>query len=86
MVAETDPVIAKRNQVKSLVKLGKVAGYSSYGVATVLLLYSQLVSSSSTIEWTIVALIIFGSVVLAPAIVFGYAAKAADRADREQSW
>ena len=27
-----------------------------------------------------------GSLVLAPAIVFGYAVKAADRADRDGSW
>ena len=34
----------------------------------------------------IVVAIVAGSLVLAPAIVFGYAVKAADRDDREQAW
>jgi len=34
----------------------------------------------------IVACIVVGSIVLAPAIVFGYAVKAADRADRDGDW
>lgn len=86
MTEAIDPVIQKRQQVKRLVRLGKLVGYGSFLVATVLLLINQFVSSSSATESGILVLLVIGSLALAPAIVFGYAAKAADRADREQSW
>ena len=86
MTETIDPVIAKRDRVKRQVRLGKMIGYGSFLLATALLLVNQFASSSSALETSILLLLVLGSVCLAPAIVFGYAAKAADRADREQSW
>ncbi len=86
MTEAIDPVIQKRQQIKRLVRLGKLVGYGSFLVATILLLVNQFVSSSSAAESSILILLVIGSIALAPAIVFGYAAKAADRADRDQSW
>jgi len=41
---------------------------------------------ASWLVTAIVACLLVGSVVLAPAIVFSYAVKAADRADRDDDW
>ena len=86
MTDTVDPVLAKRDRVKRYVRAGKILGYGSFLLATALLLINQFGTSSSGLETSILLLLIFGSLCLAPAIVFDYAAKAADRADREQSW
>ena len=86
MTDTIDPGLDKRHQVKKLVRLAKLVGYGSFLLATILLLINQFGSSTAGVESTILILLIIGSIALAPAIVFGYAAKAADRADREQSW
>jgi hypothetical protein len=77
----SDPVLDRRRRIAGLVKLGKRAGYGLYLVAVVLFFVGLAAGYTSTITSVIVTSLIVGSLVLAPAIVFGYAVKAAERED-----
>lgn len=79
-----DPVLAKRRRIAGLVALGQRVGYSLFGVAVVLFVVGLVAGFGGAVTGGIVAAIVVGSLVLAPAIVFGYAVKAAERDDREQ--
>lgn len=79
----TDPVRARRARIARLTELGQRVGYSLFGVAIVLFFVGFVGSYSDAIVTAIVACLAIGSLVLAPAIVFGYAVKAAEREDRE---
>lgn len=62
--------------------LGQRLGYGLFGLAIVSFV-AGLVLGFGTFGPMAIGLIVAGSVVLAPAIVFGYAVRAADREDRE---
>lgn len=78
-----DPVLERRRRIAGLVRLGQRLGYALFGVAIALFAVGLFVGFGGAITPGIVAAIVVGSVVLAPAIVFGYAVKAAERDDRE---
>lgn len=77
-----DPVLERRRRIARLVATGQRVGYALFGLAVVLFV-AGLVAGFETLDTPIVAAIVVGSIVLAPAIVFGYAVKAAERDDRE---
>jgi sugar phosphate permease len=77
-----DPVLAKRRQVAKLAQLGSRMGYACFGLAIVVFVIGFMTTFSSTVATVTIGLLIVGSIVLAPAIVAGYAVKAADREDR----
>lgn len=79
----TDPVRARRARIARLVDVGQRVGYGAFALAIVLF-FVGFATSFSALVTPIVALLVVGSVVLAPAIVFGYAVKAAEREDRER--
>ena len=79
-----DPVLAKRRRIAGLVALGQRLGYALFGVAVVLFVVGLVAGFGGAVTGGIVAAIVVGSLVLAPAIVFGYAVRAAEREDREQ--
>ncbi len=58
-------------------------GYLCFGIAIVTFIVGFIVSFNGTVSAIVVASMIVGSVLLAPAIVLGYAVKAAERDDRE---
>lgn len=70
---------ARRARIASLVRLGKGAGWALYAVAVVLFGVGLAAGYTTTITTAIVACLVAGSLVLAPAIVFGYAVRAAER-------
>ena len=78
----TDPVLARRARIAKLVSIGKAAGYGLYAVAIVLFVVGLVAGYTTGITSTIVTCLIVGSIVLAPAIVFGYGVRAAEREDR----
>jgi hypothetical protein len=80
----TDPVLERRRRIARLVGLGKRGGYALFGVAVVLFGVGFVAGFGGGIATAIVAAIVVGSILLAPAIVFGYAVRAAEREDREQ--
>jgi hypothetical protein len=59
-------------------------GYLCFGIAILTFIIGFLVSFNGTVSAIVVASMIVGSVLLAPAIVLGYAVKAAERDDRER--
>ncbi|HJL98942.1 MAG: hypothetical protein QGF99_01475 [Acidimicrobiales bacterium] len=77
-----DPVLRSRERVRMAANLGKRLGYSCFGGALVLFVVNYYLGGSSLSISLTVALLIVGSVILAPAIIFGYAANAADREDQ----
>ncbi len=84
--AEADPVLARRRAIATWVDRGQKVGYGLFGLAVVAFLVGFVVGLEPWVVTLIVVSLVVGSVVLAPAIVFGYAVRAADRADREDSW
>jgi hypothetical protein len=82
-MTEVDPVRAKRARIARLTEVGQRVGYGLFGVAMVMFIIGFVVGYSDLLVTVIVASLGVGSLVLAPAIVFGYAVKAAEREDRE---
>jgi predicted membrane protein len=78
-----DPVLRRRAQIARLADLGQKVGYGLFGVAVVAFVVAAVVGFSPAWVTVIVVAMVVGSIVLAPAIVLGFAAKAADREDRE---
>lgn len=77
-----DGVDARRAQVGRWVALGKRVGYGCFGLAMVLFAIGLTTRFSDAIATSITVLLIVGSIVLPPAIVFGYGIKAAIREER----
>jgi uncharacterized membrane protein YidH (DUF202 family) len=80
----TDPVRARRRQVARWTRLANRLGYLCFAVAIVTFVIGFVGSFNNTVSTIVIASMIVGSVLLAPAIVLGYAVKAAEREDRER--
>jgi hypothetical protein len=79
-----DPVLAKRARIARLVDVGQRVGYSLFGVAIVAFVVGFLAGFDGITGTLVVWSIVIGSLVLAPAIVFGYGVKAAERDERQR--
>ena len=79
-----DPVRERRARIARWVSLGQRVGYGLFLVAIVLFVVGFVTGFDGVVGPTIVGCLVVGSLVLAPAIVFGYAVKAAEREDRER--
>lgn len=80
----TDPVRAKRAQAARLAEVGQRVGYLLLGVAVVAFVVGAVQGFSGVTTAVVTGSLLATTVVLAPAIVLGYAVKAAEREDREQ--
>jgi hypothetical protein len=80
----SDPVRERRARIAKLVEVGQRVGYGLFGVAIVGFVIGFAVGFSGAFVAVVVTCMVVGSLVLAPAIVFGYAVKAAEREDRER--
>lgn len=80
--SELDPVVRRRAQVLRLTTAGQRFGYACFGIAMLLFFVGLIAQFPAWIVTVIVTLMVAGSVVLLPAIIFSYAAKAADKEDR----
>jgi hypothetical protein len=78
-----DPVLRRRELYRRLCEIGQRVGYGLFGLAIVLFIVGFLADFPEWIASAIVVCLVVGSIVLAPAIVFSYAVKAADKEDRE---
>ena len=81
-----DPTLAKRARIARLVEVGQRVGYALFGVAIVAFVVGFFAGFDGLVRTTIVACIVVGSLILAPAIVFGYGVKAAERDDRARGF
>lgn len=79
----TDAVLAKRARITELVQIGKRVGYGLFLLAILLFFVGFFTTFKSWMVTVTVASLVIGSIILAPAIVFGYGVKAAIRDDRE---
>ena len=80
----TDPVRVRRARIARLVRLGLASGYGLFALAMVLFAIGLVVGYTDGLVSVIVAAMVVGSLVLAPAIVFNYAVRAAERDDIER--
>ena len=79
----SDPILERRARIARLVEVGQRVGYGLFAVAVVAFVVGFVVGFDGAAVAIVVASLVVGSLVLAPAIVFGYAVKAAEREDRE---
>ncbi len=79
-----DPVLARRRKLAHAADLAQRVGYALFGIAIVLFLVGFAVGLTGGLVAAILVAMGVGSLLLAPAIVLGYAVKAADRDDRER--
>jgi hypothetical protein len=77
-----DPVLEKRAKVARWVSLGQRVGYGLYGLACAVFAWTVFDRPTQWAVNVMVVALIVGSIVLLPAIIFGYAVKAAERHDR----
>jgi hypothetical protein len=83
-VSDSDPVLVRRRQAARFARLGSRVGYLCFGLAIVVFAIGFATRFTGTVATVTVALVIVGSILLAPAIVVGYAVKAADKEDRQR--
>jgi hypothetical protein len=79
----TDPVLIRRARAAHLADIGQRIGYALFGVAIVVFFYGLVTGFTGGVSRIVVGGVIAGSIVLAPAIIAGYAVKAAVRDDIE---
>ncbi|MDE0872472.1 MAG: hypothetical protein OSA88_01185 [Acidimicrobiales bacterium] len=77
-----DPVIRSRERIRMLAGAGRRCGYSCFLMALAVFVINYYLGSSSFWIFLTVALLIIGSLVLAPSIIFGYAVNAAEREEQ----
>lgn len=80
----TDPVRATRRRVAGYVRLGKRIGYLLLLASIIFVVVGLVGTFSTTVATGAIVCLIAGSVLLAPAIILGYAVNAAERDDRSR--
>lgn len=80
----TDPVRERRARIARIVSLGLRLGYGLFLLAMVLFVIGLVIGYTDGLVTVIVFSLVIGSMVLAPAIVFNYAVRAAERDDVEK--
>ena len=80
---KADLVRIKRAKIARAASLAQRIGYSLYLIAVISFFIGYFAGFTSGVVTIIVVTMAIGSVLLAPAIVAGYAVKAAEREDRE---
>jgi len=83
-VSSSDPVRRRRERIGRWTVAAKRVGYLAFIVAMAAFFVALAAGFSSTLSAVVVTGLVVGCVVLAPAIVLGYAVKAAERDDRER--
>jgi uncharacterized membrane protein YkvI len=82
--ATVDPVRAKREVVAKWTKVANRVGYLLFLLAIVVFMLGLAFGFSGLVATTVTVSMVIGSILLAPALVLGYAVKAAEREDRER--
>lgn len=80
---EADPVIARRARMARLASVGSRVGYGLV-LAAIAAFVMGMLTSLDTWGPVVIACLALTTVTLAPAMVLGYAVKAAAREDRER--
>lgn len=80
-LAPDDPIMIRRARYALATSWGKRLGYSLYLVAIAAFVVGLVTSFANGSGWLMIAALLIGSAFLLPAIIFGYAVKAAERHD-----
>jgi hypothetical protein len=80
--ASADPILARRATIARAVSVGQRLGYGLFALAVALFFVGLATRYTEGLTTAIISCLVAGSVILAPAIVFGYGVKAAEREDR----
>ena len=83
-MSQPDPVRVRRQQVAKWTLIANRVGYLLFGVAIAVFFIGFAIGFTGALVAIVVGTMIVGSLLLAPAIVLGYAVKAAEREDRER--
>lgn len=75
---------ARRRRIARWNALATRLGYLCFAVSIVAFVIALVADATATMAGVVIAGLIVGSILLAPAIVIGYAIKAAERDDRER--
>lgn len=78
-----DPVRRRRREIARWTARANRAGYALYGLAIGLFVVAFITKWNSGFTAAIAGCLVLGSLLLAPAIVLGYAIKAAEREDSD---
>lgn len=82
--AADDPVRAQRARWQALASTGQRIGYVLIGIAVGAFVFGLVVDFTDTTTWIVGISLALATLTLAPAMVVGYAVKAAEREDRAQ--
>ena len=82
----TDPVLVRRAAILRWCDLGQRVAYVCFGLSVVMFVVAFIAQFPAWTVTTIVGLLIVGSILFIPAVIFGYAAKAADKEDRGEKF
>jgi hypothetical protein len=77
-----DPILARRARIGRLTRWGQRVGYALFAAAIAVFGAGAASGFTAVEAGVVVGCLAAGSAVLAPAIVFGYAVRAAEREDR----
>lgn len=78
-----DPILVRRARAARWARLGRRLGYLLFAFSILAFLFGLITGFSAAVSRVVVFGVIAGSVVLAPAIIAGYAVTAAVRDDVE---
>jgi uncharacterized membrane protein len=81
-----DPVAVRRARIVRWCAGGRTIGYSCFGASIVLFVIGFIVQFPAWLVTVIVGLMVVGSIALLPAIIFGYAATAAEKEERGEKF
>ena len=79
-----DPVRQRRARIARVTLIANRVGYLLFGLAIALFVMAFAFGFKGPIVTAIIVTLVVGSILLAPAIVLGYAVKAAERDDLER--
>jgi hypothetical protein len=85
-VRALDPVRVRRAKIAHWTLLANRVGYLFFALAIVCFVLALALGFTNAMATIIIASLVIGSILLAPAIVLGYAVKAAERDDRERGF
>lgn len=84
VVPAPDPVRERRARIAKWTLLANRVGYLFFALAIALFVMAFVLGFSGPLVVIVTVCLVIGSILLAPAIVLGYAVKAAERDDRER--
>lgn len=82
----TDPVLARRAAILRWSDLAQRVAYMCFGASIVVFVIAFVAQFPVWTVTAVVTLLVLGSVLFIPAVVLGYAAKAADKEDRGEKF